>query len=164
NLFEKYQQGLSYADFLQRYANDVQKQRWRQTFDQLALTPAQLALLKSFRRQMPVLCLAGAWCGDCINQCPNYERFAQAAPAVAVVAAVAAEIRRLRSRRPTPDRFIGSRASARTDKSAEARASPGEVGGGFPLSGGRGGRRQPQPEARPARGVVGPGQAAAVRL
>src|SRR5947209_18168706 len=84
NLFEKYQQGLAYADFLKRYANDGQKQRWQQTFEQLKLTDAQRALLASFKRQMNVLCLAGAWCGDCINQCPNFERFAQAAPALAV--------------------------------------------------------------------------------
>ena len=29
---------------------------------------------------MPVLCLAGAWCGDCINQCPIFDHFARAAP------------------------------------------------------------------------------------
>jgi hypothetical protein len=84
NLFEKFQHGLPYADFIKKYANDVQKQRWQQTFEQLALTEPQKALLASFRRQMNVLCLAGAWCGDCINQCPNFERFAQAAPAIAL--------------------------------------------------------------------------------
>ena len=84
SLFEKFQQGLSYADFIKKYANDMQKQRWQQTFEQLTLTPAQRALLGSFRRQMNVLCLLGAWCGDCINQCPNFERFAQAAPVMQV--------------------------------------------------------------------------------
>jgi thiol-disulfide isomerase/thioredoxin len=28
---------------------------------------------------MNVLCLAGAWCGDCINQCPIFANFAAAA-------------------------------------------------------------------------------------
>ena len=28
---------------------------------------------------MKVLCLAGAWCGDCVNQCPIFQRFAEAA-------------------------------------------------------------------------------------
>ena len=82
NLFEKYQQGLSYADFLARHANDGQKQRWRQMFEQLPLTDAQRTLLGSFKRQMHVLCLAGAWCGDCVNQCPIFDHFAAAAPVI----------------------------------------------------------------------------------
>src|SRR6516164_6007008 len=84
NLFEKYHAGLPYADFLARYANDGQKQRWRQVHDQVALTPTQRELLGSFGRRMHVLCLAGAWCGDCINQCPIFEHFAAAAPVIRV--------------------------------------------------------------------------------
>jgi hypothetical protein len=84
NLFDKFQAGLSYADFIQRYATDVQKQRWRQVYEQVALTPAQRGLLASFGREMNVLCLAGAWCGDCINQCPIFEHFAAAAPVIRV--------------------------------------------------------------------------------
>src|SRR4029077_12291578 len=74
--FAKFEQGLTYNDFLARYANEGQKERWRQVHAQVALTPAQRQLLAGFRRQMNVLCLAGAWCGDCINQCPIYEHFA----------------------------------------------------------------------------------------
>ena len=33
---------------------------------------------------MNVLCLAGAWCGDCIQQCPIFEQFARAAPVLQV--------------------------------------------------------------------------------
>ena len=84
NLFEKFQQGLSYADFVKKYANDVQKQRWAQVYGQVVVTPAQYDLLGSFRREMNVLCLAGAWCGDCINQCPVFEHFAAAAPVIRV--------------------------------------------------------------------------------
>jgi hypothetical protein len=84
NLFDKYQQGLPYADFLARYANDGQKQRWRTVHEQVRLTDAQRQLLGAFTRQMNVLCLAGAWCGDCINQCPIFEHFTAAAPVVAV--------------------------------------------------------------------------------
>lgn len=84
NLFDKYQQGLTYAAFIERYANDAQKQRWRQVHEQIALAPVQKDLLGSFTRAMPVLCLAGAWCGDCINQCPIYEHFAAAAPGIQV--------------------------------------------------------------------------------
>src|SRR5262249_20382175 len=70
--------------FLARYANEGQKQRWRQVHEQITLTPAQRELLASFRRETPVLCLAGAWCGDCINQCPIFEHFAAAAPVIRV--------------------------------------------------------------------------------
>jgi hypothetical protein len=84
NLFEKFQQGLAYADFLGRYANDSQKQRWRQVHEQITLTAEQRSLLGSFTRQMNVLCLAGAWCGDCINQCPIFEHFAAAASVIRV--------------------------------------------------------------------------------
>ena len=31
---------------------------------------------------MPVLVLAGAWCGDCVNQCPIFAHFASAAPTI----------------------------------------------------------------------------------
>src|SRR5262249_2204278 len=84
NLFDKFHVGLPYADFLARYANDAQKQRWRQVHEQVALTAAQRELLGSFRRPMTALCLAGAWCGDCINQCPIFEHFAAAAPVITV--------------------------------------------------------------------------------
>src|SRR5206468_4890132 len=82
NLFDKYQAGLPYADFIARYANDAQKERWRQMHGQVGLTAAQKSLLGSFTREMPVIVLAGAWCGDCINQCPIFEHFAAAAPVI----------------------------------------------------------------------------------
>jgi hypothetical protein len=82
NLFEKYEHGLTYADFIARHANDAQKERWRLMHAQVALTAVQKDLLASFTREMPVLILAGAWCGDCINQCPIHELFAAAAPVI----------------------------------------------------------------------------------
>jgi thiol-disulfide isomerase/thioredoxin len=84
NLFDKYQLGLSYADFISRYANDAQKARWRQVHEEVQLTREQRELLGSFRRRMPVLCLTGAWCGDCSGQCPIFEHFAAAAPVIEV--------------------------------------------------------------------------------
>jgi hypothetical protein len=80
NLFETFQKGLSYSDFLAHYANEGQKQRWRQVHEQVGLTTTQRQLLGSFQRDMNVLCLAGAWCGDCANQCPIFDHFAAAAP------------------------------------------------------------------------------------
>src|ERR1043165_2149030 len=84
NLFDKYKLGLPYAEFLQRHGSDVHRGRWQQVHEQVKLTAEQKALLKSFKRTMPVLCLAGAWCGDCVNQCPIFERFAGEAPAIQV--------------------------------------------------------------------------------
>ena len=84
NLFGKFQQGLAYADFLSRHGTDVHRQRWRQVHDQVALTVAQRQLLGSFTRQMNVLVLAGAWCGDCVNQCPIFEHFAAASRVLTV--------------------------------------------------------------------------------
>jgi len=82
NLFEKFQLGLSYTDFLGRYALEDQKKRWRQVHEQIKLTASQRELLTAFRREMNVLCLAGAWCGDCINQCPAFDHFAGTAPTI----------------------------------------------------------------------------------
>jgi hypothetical protein len=62
----------------------VQKQRWQRAHEQVALTAPQRQLLGSFTRTTHVLCLAGAWCGDCINQCPIFEHFAAAAPVLQV--------------------------------------------------------------------------------
>jgi hypothetical protein len=78
NLFGKFQQGLSYTDFLNRHGTDVHRQRWRQVHEQVTLTPAQRQLLAGFTRPTQVLVLAGAWCGDCVNQCPIFEHFAAA--------------------------------------------------------------------------------------
>jgi len=82
--FAKFEQGLTYQDFLARYANAGQKERWQKIYASVALTTAQRSLLGFFRRAMNVLCLAGAWCGDCINQCPIFEHFAAAAPGIRV--------------------------------------------------------------------------------
>jgi hypothetical protein len=82
NLYEKFQQGLRYADFLARYGSDVHQGRWQALHAQVVLTPVQRQLLAAFKRQMPVLCLAGAWCGDCVNQCPIFDHFARAADVI----------------------------------------------------------------------------------
>jgi len=71
-----------YAAFLERHGTAEQRQRWGAFHARVALTPAQRAVLATFIRRMPVLVLAGAWCGDCVNQCPIFEHFAAAAPAI----------------------------------------------------------------------------------
>ncbi len=82
NLYSHFAKGLPYVPFLDKYANPAQKDRWQKAFDQFALSPAQRQLLASFKRQMKVLCLTGAWCGDCSGQCPVFEHFAAAAPVI----------------------------------------------------------------------------------
>jgi hypothetical protein len=78
-LFDK---ALSYAAFLDRYATPEQRRRWDAMHAQVQLTPEQAALIGGFTRRMPVLVLNGAWCGDCINQCPIFDHFAHAGPAI----------------------------------------------------------------------------------
>jgi thiol-disulfide isomerase/thioredoxin len=67
---------LPYAAFLDQYANSVQHTRWNTAHSRFRLTDQARNLLATFRRRMPVLCLAGTWCGDCINQCPLFDHFA----------------------------------------------------------------------------------------
>lgn len=82
NLWTYYTDALTYAAFLQRHANAAQQQQWHEQLREVVLTPAQQQLLACFKRTMPVLCLAGAWCGDCVRQCPIFARFAEAAPVI----------------------------------------------------------------------------------
>lgn len=76
----KFEEGLSYSEFLSMYGNDEHQRRWKAVFDEIRLTTAQTDLLASFVRDMKVLCVAGAWCGDCVNQCPIFAHFAAVTP------------------------------------------------------------------------------------
>jgi hypothetical protein len=75
-------EALSYTAFLDRHATPTQLSRWDAMHARMRLTPEQEALLGGFVRRMPVLCVAGAWCGDCINQCPAFDHFARASAAI----------------------------------------------------------------------------------
>ncbi|MFM9058272.1 MAG: thioredoxin family protein [Planctomycetaceae bacterium] len=75
---------LPYAEFLAAHATPDQRSRWDAVHAKVALTPAQRQLLAGFVRRIPVLVLSGAWCGDCVNQCPIFARFAEAGPALDV--------------------------------------------------------------------------------
>jgi len=77
-----FEAALPYHDFLARHANPDQRSRWDGFHSRVLLTPPQTALLGGFVRKMPVLVLAGAWCGDCVNQCPIFAHFAAAAPCI----------------------------------------------------------------------------------
>ena len=73
---------LPYASFLDKYATPTQRTRWDAMHGRIELTGEQAALLGGFVRRMPVLVMAGAWCGDCVNQCPMFAHFAAAGPAI----------------------------------------------------------------------------------
>jgi len=68
---------LPYQSFLDRHATPAQRVRWDAMHGRFSLSAEQRELLGGFTRHMPVLCLAGAWCGDCINQCPVFDQFAR---------------------------------------------------------------------------------------
>lgn len=78
NWMEVFEGSLPYAAFLDRYATPVHRSRWDAMHGRIRLTDGQKALLAGFQRRMPVLVMNGAWCGDCINQCPIFDHFAAA--------------------------------------------------------------------------------------
>jgi hypothetical protein len=73
---------LPYAAFLDRHATPAHRARWDSMLDRVALEADQLSLLRGFVRRMPVLVLAGTWCGDCVNQCPIFDHFARGSTAI----------------------------------------------------------------------------------
>ncbi len=77
-----FEQGWVYGDFLDRYAKENQRERWHGVYERITLSDEQSRMLKSFTRSMNVVCLAGAWCGDCVNQCPILQRFADVNPVI----------------------------------------------------------------------------------
>lgn len=72
----KFSSGQTYGEFLDQYASPSDRQRWDDFHHQVSLSDAQQELLGSFVRDMQVLVMAGAWCGDCVNQCPIFDHFA----------------------------------------------------------------------------------------
>ena len=73
---------MGYADYLAAHATPDQRARWDASHARIRLSADQQALLGSFVRRMPVLVLCGAWCGDCVNQCPIFDHFASASKAI----------------------------------------------------------------------------------
>ncbi|MCC7087208.1 MAG: thioredoxin family protein [Pirellulales bacterium] len=82
NFASKFSAGLKYHDFLAKHGSDEHRRRWAAMYERAQLTPVQRELLGGFVREMKVLCLAGAWCGDCVNQCPIFQRFTEVSPRI----------------------------------------------------------------------------------
>ena len=81
---DSFNAAFTYSDFLAKYGSDEHRRRWADFHARVKLTPAQLQLLQSFTREMNVLVLAGAWCGDCVQQCPIFEHFAAATSTIRI--------------------------------------------------------------------------------
>ncbi|HXX38945.1 MAG TPA: thioredoxin family protein [bacterium] len=80
----EFAEAFDYKQFLQRHATPEQQARWQAVYEKVTVTPAQRELLGGFVREMHVLCVAGAWCGDCVNQCPVLTRIGEQNPRIVV--------------------------------------------------------------------------------
>ena len=74
----RFEAALSYGAFLDNYGTPEHQQRWADLYERFKLSEAHREVLDTFVREMNVLCMAGAWCGDCAIQCPIFEHFARA--------------------------------------------------------------------------------------
>ena len=77
-----FQRALPYSGYLQHHGTDEHRARWARAYEAVALTPAQVQLLQSFRRRMNILCLSGTWCGDCVAAGTIFQRIAEACPLI----------------------------------------------------------------------------------
>jgi thiol-disulfide isomerase/thioredoxin len=84
NLFPKFAEALPLSDFLTRHGSPTDRDRWERAKAAAVISEAQKQLLSRFTRDMNVLILAGAWCGDCASQCPIFDRFAESAPMIKI--------------------------------------------------------------------------------
>jgi hypothetical protein len=76
----KFDQAVPFEDFVRSGAPEGHDAAWRQRHEQLELEAPQAALVRSFTREMNVLCLTGTWCGDCALQGAAMQRIAEANP------------------------------------------------------------------------------------
>jgi hypothetical protein len=76
----KFDQGLTYADFVALGDAEGHRMPWDQRYGQLALNDDQATLVGGFTRKIHVLCLTGTWCGDCALQGSAMQRIAEANP------------------------------------------------------------------------------------
>lgn len=78
----KFNQSLPFDEYLNRHGTVEQSRRWADMLDRCHLSAEHRELLRGFSRDMKVLCMAGAWCGDCIVQCPALEIIARESPCI----------------------------------------------------------------------------------
>ncbi|MGB1125604.1 MAG: thioredoxin family protein [Phycisphaeraceae bacterium] len=73
----KHDAGLDWPDYLASMT-DGQRTAWQKIYDQIHLTDKQNEVLGSSVREMQVIALSGAWCGDCVRQGPMFQKIAEA--------------------------------------------------------------------------------------
>jgi thiol-disulfide isomerase/thioredoxin len=78
DLKSKFESGFSYDVFLEKYGSDTDRIKWKSVHDLVSLSDDQQSLITGFQRQMNVLVMAGAWCGDCVSQLPILNHFENA--------------------------------------------------------------------------------------
>lgn len=78
----KWESGLGYQDYLSKHANEQDAARWRSVHSAMDLGDPVREMLRSWTRKMPVLVMSGAWCGDCAEQCPLFEKIENENPLV----------------------------------------------------------------------------------
>ncbi len=79
-LQEKFDQGVSYADFVASGRQEGHHPPWEQRYSLLKLDETQATMVGGFTREMNVLSLTGTWCGDCALQGSAMARIAEANP------------------------------------------------------------------------------------
>jgi len=72
----KFNIGLDYKSYMDA-SKEHEQSRWKAVYDRISLIDEQIALLKEFKRKMNVLCMSGAFCGDCIRQGPIIQKIAE---------------------------------------------------------------------------------------
>ena len=77
-----FENGLTYSDFLNQFGSQPDQVKWQRTYDQTHLEESMHEDLRSFKRKMPVICMAGAWCGDCAVQCPIFQKISDSCEAI----------------------------------------------------------------------------------
>lgn len=82
DFFASYQSALTYEEFLERFGTQHQVLAWSEQRSKVHLGREQVELLGAFRRKIHVLCMAGTWCGDCVQQCPILDVFEKASDAI----------------------------------------------------------------------------------
>lgn len=82
NWGEHFKASQSYDKFLDQYGSEIDQSKWADSLARVNLTDAQKQVLATFKREVKVLCLAGAWCGDCVDQCPILQAIATEQPCI----------------------------------------------------------------------------------
>ena len=77
----KFEKGLDYGSYMNA-STEQEQSRWQAVYDRVTLTDSQKQLLGGFKRKMNVLCMSGAWCGDCVRQGPILQRIAEASDVI----------------------------------------------------------------------------------